>query len=127
MKKIIIILVAIFIYSCSGKKTQEPQIDTSNSTISTPKVKKKGDENLEGYRLISNSDCTSCHKGNAKLIGPSYQEISEKYDIQDSNKLAEIIINGGSGNWGQVPMQSHPNISKQDAKKMVEYILSFKK
>jgi len=41
--------------------------------------------------------------------------------------LASKIIDGGSGVWGQVPMQAHPNISKEHAKEMVKYILSFKK
>jgi len=38
--------------------------------------------------------------------------------------LAEKIMKGGQGNWGEIPMAAHPNISMEDASAMVEYILS---
>ena len=38
--------------------------------------------------------------------------------------LAEKIIKGGTGNWGQIPMTPHPNISQADAEKMAMYVLS---
>lgn len=126
MKKISIILGSVLLFSCSEKKSEVQPIETSSVNSPSQKIKKKGNENLEGYRLISQSDCTSCHKGNAKLIGPSYQQIADKYNSQDTEKLAEIIINGGTGVWGQIPMSAHPNLSQSEAQKMVEYILSFK-
>lgn len=126
MKKISIILGSVLLFSCSEKKSEVQPVETSSVNSPNQKIKKKGNENLEGYRLISQSDCTSCHKGNAKLIGPSYQQIADKYNSQYTEKLAETIINGGSGVWGQIPMSAHPNLSQSEAQKMVEYILSFK-
>ena len=41
--------------------------------------------------------------------------------------LAGKIINGGQGNWGEVPMSAHPQISQADAEEMVKYILTIKK
>jgi cytochrome c len=38
--------------------------------------------------------------------------------------LAEKIINGGFGNWGEIPMSPHPDLSKGDAEKMAMYVLS---
>jgi cytochrome c len=40
--------------------------------------------------------------------------------------LADKIINGGSGVWGEVPMQAHSQMSKEDATEMVNFILSLK-
>ena len=82
-----------------------------------------------GAALVSKSDCFTCHKANEKLIGPSFMQIASKYKNQPAvvSKLSGKIINGGTGVWGNIPMTPHPQISKQDAAKMVQYILSVKK
>jgi cytochrome c len=40
--------------------------------------------------------------------------------------LADKIISGGSGVWGEIPMIPHPSISKDDAQTMVKYVLLLK-
>lgn len=126
MKKIFSLLSIALLFSCS-KKVEEP---VEEKSVFTPAPKKEiaiGDKNLVGYSLITASDCVSCHKDSDKLIGPSYKEIAEKYSEKDIEILASKIIDGGKGVWGEVPMQAHPQVSKEDAKKMVAYILSMKK
>lgn len=83
----------------------------------------------DGKALIASSDCLTCHKEDAKVIGPSYQEVAAKYENNADNVklLTEKIIKGGSGVWGQIPMSGHPNLSQTDADAMVKYILSLKK
>lgn len=78
-----------------------------------------------GKNLINNSDCISCHKEKETSIGPSYQDIANRYasDSKALTLLSTKIIQGGSGNWGQVPMAAHPDISVTEAKQMIEYIL----
>jgi cytochrome c len=82
----------------------------------------------DGKALIEASDCRTCHKDDAKLIGPAYKEVAAKYPSNDANikMLAEKIIKGGQGNWGEIPMAGHPNVSQEDAEAMVKYILSMK-
>jgi cytochrome c len=79
-----------------------------------------------GQILINQFDCKSCHVIDKKSVGPSYIQVAQKYkgkkDITD--KLANKIINGGSGVWGDHAMSAHPQISKTDAKYIVEYILN---
>jgi cytochrome c len=79
-----------------------------------------------GRRLIDLSDCKSCHAQEKKSIGPSYREIAKKYNgsFEIEGKLSDRIINGGGGVWGDQAMSAHPQISKNDAKEMVRYILS---
>ena len=79
----------------------------------------------EGEKLIAKSDCVGCHKIDKKLIGPSYIEIAKKYPSNEKNinYLAEKIIKGGSGVWGTIPMAPHTTLKKDEAKKMVKYIL----
>ncbi|RYY55577.1 MAG: cytochrome c class I [Chitinophagaceae bacterium] len=83
-----------------------------------------------GLELTSATDCATCHKPYEVLTGPSYQDIANKYAAEAPGiipKLAEKIINGGSGVWGQIPMLAHPTVTQADAETMVKYILTFKK
>ncbi len=82
---------------------------------------------IEGKLLIEGSDCASCHSINQKSIGPSYTQVAERYsdDYDAPNYLAEKILNGGNGNWGESLMAAHPQHSREEALKMVDYILSF--
>lgn len=79
-----------------------------------------------GKRLIELSDCKACHGINQKSIGPAYLDVAKKYKgkFQIEGKLADKIIKGGGGVWGEQAMSAHPQISKDDAKDMVRYILS---
>lgn len=83
-----------------------------------------------GQDLISQSDCVSCHKIDGLSVGPSYKSISEKYLGQRGRRslkesyLAEKIIKGGGGVWGETAMAAHPDISPKDANQMAKYILS---
>ncbi|MEB2774132.1 hypothetical protein SYJ56_02380 [Algoriphagus sp. D3-2-R+10] len=61
-----------------------------------------------------------------KSIGPSYQEVAQKYKGDDSalEMLAKKVISGGSGVWGETAMAGHPQLSADEAAEMVKYILS---
>lgn len=123
------------IATTTGKKEEKKKASVADSP--TPPVKKTGDSNKEnpseseineGKDLLIRSDCLTCHKVKEKLIGPSYADIANKYPYSDGvvQTLANKIINGGAGAWGQIPMTPHPNLAPGDAKKMVAYILSLK-
>ncbi len=124
MKKLLLAgAVGLLILSCSKKENTEAQdVPSETSAVSEP-VK----TNLSGDQIIETLDCSGCHAVNERMIGPSYKEIAEKYSDKDIEMLASKIIEGGSGVWGGVPMAPHPQVSKENAKKMVEYILSQKK
>jgi cytochrome c len=89
---------------------------------------RKADSDLfasAGLRLINKSDCKSCHQLNVRSVGPSYNEVSVKYKGQNViDQLADKVIAGGMGVWGEHAMSAHPSISKADAKQMVSYIMS---
>src|SRR5690606_9021649 len=138
MKKIILAAgMAIFAFSCSPKE----ETPTDESVVDYDQMAKEYDEFKEtnkketpavdpavrGLALIEGSDCLSCHKVDTKLIGPSYQEVAAKYTEADIDKLAQKILDGGKGVWGDIPMTAHPGLSNEDAKQMVKYILSLKK
>lgn len=79
-----------------------------------------------GKRLMELSDCMACHSIDKKSIGPSYREVAKKYQRERDvvSMLADKIINGGGGVWGEQAMSAHPQIKKDDAKEIVRYIMS---
>lgn len=128
MKKYLVICAIATVVACSKKETN-PNLD-SNVMMEEPVVKTVDSAAAgkhEGLVLIEGADCLTCHKVDTKLVGPSYQEVADKYTDADIDLLASKIIDGGQGVWGQIPMTPHAGMSKENAKKMVEYILTLKK
>jgi len=80
----------------------------------------------EGKILMDTQDCKTCHHPINKGIGPAHTTVAEKYEYTDANisLLAQRIIQGGSGTWGDVPMNPHPDLSQEDAEKIAHYVLS---
>lgn len=103
-------------------------IDLKKKQIETNAEKTRIYQYSEGQKLIEKSDCVACHNKDKKLVGPSYIDIATKYPSNTKNisLLADKIIKGGSDVWGKIPMTPHLNIKKEDAKKMVSYILSLR-
>lgn len=124
MKKLFLTgCLGLLIFSCS-KKENTP-VDASSAE--TTSISESAKNNLSGDQIIETLDCSGCHAVSERMIGPSYKEIAGKYSDKDVELLASKIIEGGSGVWGGVPMSAHPQVSKEDATKMVKYILSQKK
>ena len=132
MKKYFVLLAITGIAAaCGGDATKSAEKTTTveaapaapaNDLSSNP-------DYVKGLELIGKSDCLTCHKVREKLIGPSYQDVANKYESNDENiaMLAGKIIKGGKGVWGEVPMTPHPAVSEDDAKQMVKYVLLLKK
>lgn len=125
MKKLILVVTALVLASCSKKV--EPVESSSTETSAEPTVKLSPLE--EGKSLVEGADCLACHTINEKMIGPAYQDVAAKYQNTPENidMLADKIIQGSSGVWGDVPMAPHNGLSKESAKLMATYVLSLKK
>ena len=76
--------------------------------------------------LAQKSACMSCHQVAKKVVGPAFKDVAAKYkgDAGAADKLVTVIKKGGKGNWGQVPMPPHPQVSDADAKKLADWVLS---
>ncbi len=98
--------------------------------ITTPGIQPQEPQGVieRGKQLIAGSDCHACHNEERKTIGPAYVDIANRYDKSAATRtrLAEKIIKGGSGAWGDIPMNPHPDLMPADADLMIGYILSFK-
>lgn len=131
MKKIAIIFASSFIlYSCnsSSTETKEGDAKSADTTATAPAAETKDPEVEKGLGLVAKSDCLTCHKLTETFVGPAYSAIAAKYKGQDNiiDSLAQKVIKGGAGIWGTVPMTPHPQISEEDAKAMVHYVMSIK-
>ena len=78
--------------------------------------------------LAQKKNCMACHATDKKLVGPSYKDVAAKYAGQAgaAEKLAEKIMKGGSGVWGQVPMPANPQVSADEAKQLAAWVLTVK-
>jgi cytochrome c len=78
-----------------------------------------------GLTAIRTSNCFNCHNFNSKLIGPSFNDIGKKYASNAANTalLQKHILEGSTGVWGNVSMPSHPELNKEQAADMVQWIL----
>ena len=135
MKKILIPIAsfAILVACNSGSDTAAETETTKpdSAALTTPATADiTTDPNYQkGLEIEAKSDCATCHKLNEKLVGPSFKEVANKYAGADQatvDTLASKVIHGGSGNWGQIPMTPHPNLSKEDAVTVVKYVLLLK-
>ncbi|MCE4543274.1 c-type cytochrome [Caballeronia sp. PC1] len=70
--------------------------------------------------------CMGCHAIDRKLVGPSFQQIAEKYkgQPQASAQLEKKVKNGGAGVWGPIPMPSHPRMNDADIRTVVAWVLA---
>ncbi len=145
MKKLLLtaLLLSLSITACSDKKESvaketvpatesnimldEPKPVDSSAIASTTAASGPEADIAEGKSLVEGADCLACHKVDTKLVGPAYQEVAAKYTEADIDHLAQKIIDGGKGVWGDIPMTPHAGMSKENAQKMVKYILSLKK
>ena len=76
-------------------------------------------------KLAAAKGCTACHNVDKKVIGPAYKEVAKKYkgDAKAPDMLATKVVKGGQGVWGAIPMPPN-NVSADDAKKLVAWILA---
>jgi cytochrome c len=79
-----------------------------------------------GKELIATYGCVACHDINKAIQGPSYLDVSQKYQTKDKvmDYLVGKILNGGMGVWGEAAMPAQAQVSEIDASKMAAFILS---
>ena len=136
MKRILLTsAVALLFIACGGSGTEKKDAASAETTSEAAEAATAATtlsdhpDYEKGLALVAGSDCLTCHKVDEKIIGPSYREVANKYDNTEANvkMLAEKIIKGGKGVWGEVEMTAHPAITQADAEQMVKYILLLKK
>ncbi len=78
--------------------------------------------------LAQKKNCLACHSVEKKVLGPAFKDVAAKYAGQKDApaKLAEKVMKGGSGVWGNIPMPANTQVNEAEAKQLVDWILSLK-
>jgi cytochrome c len=78
--------------------------------------------------LAKAKNCVMCHSVDKKILGPAFKDVAQKYAGQEDAdaKLAEKVMKGGSGAWGTMAMPPNSQVSEEEAKQLVQWILSLK-
>jgi cytochrome c len=130
----LIIVSGLFLQACNEPEPKEqPRAAVKSEADYIRAIPGKNDSipaevSNRGEVLIAYSDCRTCHTVDERFKGPAFKDIARRYPVNDGyiNMLAARVIAGGSGAWGYSVMSPHPNLSVEDAKVMVKYILSLK-
>ena len=83
----------------------------------------------DGEALFTKNKCITCHKPDAKAVGPSLKAIGTKYaGNKDAQAMLEKKVRaGGAGSWGTMAMPKTPAAaSDADISTMVTWVLSHK-
>jgi cytochrome c len=129
MKKVLLVMSAAFIfYACGGGGDKPAETKKEEVAAAEPAKPDQSAANEKVLELIATKNCApTCHMIDKKVIGPAYIDVSKKYESTPENidMLVQKVIKGGSGVWGDVPMTAN-NITPEEAKEIVTYILSLK-
>lgn len=132
-----IVAMAGLAFACGGGEKSAETTSTETAAAPAAPAKEMSLEEkyqddpiyIKGLAKLKTSDCMTCHMVDRKIVGPSYADVAAKYETTDENitKLAQKVLDGGVGVWGEIPMPPHPALSLEDAKDMVSYVLLLKK
>ncbi|WP_242922098.1 ThuA domain-containing protein [Pontibacter liquoris] len=126
-------------YNVAIQDKEDPAIAADRMLVTLtyiPKVKDQqasaGHQDLKaapvnlGKALMESSDCKACHQIDKKSVGPAFMLVSQKYKGQPNEvaRLANKVITGGGGVWGEHAMNAHPQLSREEATEIVKYVLS---
>ena len=85
----------------------------------------------DALALAKKSGCLTCHKIDAKVMGPAWKDVAAKYKDDKGARamLLDKVRKGGRGNWSEIThnMMMPPapkRVTDDDIEKLVDFILS---
>ncbi|NMT64378.1 c-type cytochrome [Marinobacter orientalis] len=88
---------------------------------------------MTNKELAEEKKCTACHaidESEAIAITPSFQRIAQRYSMDESDRLVEVVLTGGEDHWvdAEMPdMEVLIDISREEAETLVKWILELEK
>lgn len=79
-----------------------------------------------GRYWMEKSDCFTCHELDHATVGPSFQQVAQRYRGEERAmaQLIQKVQQGGSGVWGSTMMNAHPQLADDVVKTMLNYIFT---
>ncbi|KDB09436.1 cytochrome c class I [Burkholderia sp. lig30] len=83
-------------------------------------------EQADGLTLAQRKNCMACHAVNKPLMGPSFHDIAARYAARADagDYLAQTIVKGSVGVWGNVPMPANTQLTGTEAHALAHWVLS---
>lgn len=81
----------------------------------------------DGMAMAQKNACLSCHSVDNKIVGPAFKSVAARFKGQKGaeDMLVQKVLHGSQGAWGPGSvMPPNPQVSPQDAKQIVAWILS---
>jgi len=79
--------------------------------------------------LALQKHCDECHAVDATRIGPPFIAVAIRHRAEGDaaiEPLAQKIIHGGAGNWGDIPMIPNERLTLEEARALARWVLSLK-
>ena len=110
-------------------KATDPEVIAASKRPATVAGAATGSSGIEpasdASTLLTANGCLACHAIDHQIVGPAYHDVAAKYngDTQALAKVSRRIKEGGSGQWGTVPMPPFPGLSDADVRVLAESVL----
>lgn len=112
-----------------GKKLRVTDLSTKRSELKTTTTKavssSAGTDKHAGIEtLLKNNTCSACHNAETRQIGPAFADVAKRHYSRD--RIAELIANPEPDNWPDysTPMPPLPQVPKEEALKIADWINS---
>jgi cytochrome c len=112
-----------------GDSAQYDELMTGRAFVNAHWARGDGKEEINpGLAMMKQSDCFNCHSTQAKIVGPAYVDVANKYRGQPGALDASVqrVIKGSSGVWGSTPMLPHESFSVDQVRQMVQWVFDLK-
>ena len=76
--------------------------------------------------VANRNGCMACHQIASKVVGPAFKDVFKRYkDTTDGeSRLLAKVRKGGQGVWGAIPMPANPQLTDDELKLLVKWILA---
>jgi len=80
----------------------------------------------QAQALAKQQACLGCHVMSGRRVGPGFIQVAQRYSGQPEalEHLVSVIRKGGRNKWGAVPMPANTRITEEQARELVQWILS---
>ncbi len=78
--------------------------------------------------FAKSKNCLACHAIDKKVVGPAFKAVADKYrqDPLAAERLALKVRQGGNGVWGVVYMPANAQVTPEESKRLVAWVLGLK-
>ena len=74
--------------------------------------------------------CVACHELDIPRVGPPFVAVAARYS-SGGDEAREVLVNrileGSTGLWGTMPMPPQPQVNREEAREVVDWIFSLVK